>query len=365
MTAVEDNIWVRIQGLDKRFDAQHALRHLDLDIGRGELVSLLGPSGCGKTTTLRLIAGFETPTAGSVTIGGRNILSEQAHRRGMGVVFQNYALFPHLSAADNVAFGLRLARRHRTEIAARVDELLTLVGLPHARDKFPDQMSGGQQQRVAIARALAINPQMLLLDEPLSALDAVIRLELRNAIRDIQQRLGVTTLFVTHDQEEALAISDRVVVMRDGRIEQVGIPEDIYARPATRFVAGFIGRGNIFEGRVADPANGQIDLGAFDATVSPSLLAGAVTGAPLALVVRPDAVSVGPNTSQPGSNAVSGTVAGSTFQGGSRHLEIQTDTGLCLAANVPAAHGASWKIGDRVCASFAPEACHVILGAAA
>ncbi|WP_291409047.1 ABC transporter ATP-binding protein [Devosia sp.] len=365
MAADGDKAWVRIQGLDKSFDGLHALQNLDLEIGRGEFVSLLGPSGCGKTTTLRLIAGFETADAGSVTIAGQSVLAKPAHQRGMGVVFQNYALFPHLNAAENIAFGMRIARRPKAEIEQRIASLLSLVGLPRAGEKYPDQLSGGQQQRVAIARALAINPQMLLLDEPLSALDAVIRHELRAAIREIQQRLGVTTLFVTHDQEEALAISDRVIVMRDGRIEQAGTPEEVYARPATRFVADFIGRGNVLEGTVVDPRRGQVDLGDGHFALDPTSLTGVGAGAAIAVVVRPELMTLRSPEAACHTNELTGRITGSAFQGGSRHIDLETGSGLRIRASVPAALGGTLLPGSPIVASFTPDAAHVIVGAAA
>ena len=241
---------LHLQGVGKRFGAVTALDGLDLELGAGEFVSLLGPSGCGKTTALRVVAGFEVPDAGTVHVAGRDITRVPANRRDMGMVFQAYSLFPNMTARGNVAFGLRLRRAPTGERRTRADELLELVGLSQHADRYPHQLSGGQQQRVALARALAIRPQVLLLDEPLSALDAKVRVNLREEIRRIQTELGITTLFVTHDQEEALAVSDRVGVMNEGRLEQLDAPARIYREPTTPFVAQFVGVSNLLDGVV-------------------------------------------------------------------------------------------------------------------
>jgi iron(III) transport system ATP-binding protein len=235
-----------IEGVDKRFDNKFvALHHIDLEVRQGEMLCLLGPSGCGKTTLLRIIAGLETQTGGRILQNGRDISWLAPVKRDYGIVFQSYALFPNLTIAQNVAYGLVNRRRPKAEVAARTDELLTLVGLAGSGDKYPGQLSGGQQQRVALARALATSPRLLLLDEPLSALDALERIRLRGEIRRLQQQLGVTTIMVTHDQEEALSMADRIVVMNQGHIEQVGSPHDVYERPATPFVADFVGKVNV------------------------------------------------------------------------------------------------------------------------
>jgi len=239
---------LQIRGIGKRFGAFTALHAIDLDVQKGEFVVLLGPSGCGKTTLLRTLAGLERQDSGQIVHAGRDISRLPPAERDYGIVFQSYALFPNLNVGQNVAYGLSHWRGGREVFRQQVDEMLQLVGLPGTENKYPAQLSGGQQQRIALARALATRPDLLLLDEPLSALDAIERVRLRSEIRKLQQRLGVTTLMVTHDQEEALSMADRIVVMRGGRIQQVGDPQTIYHRPANDFVADFIGRGNLIEG---------------------------------------------------------------------------------------------------------------------
>jgi len=244
--------YLELDGISKSFGRFQALCGVALAVERGELVTFLGPSGCGKTTLLRIIAGLETQDTGTIVQGGKDISRLPAIRRDYGIVFQSYALFPNLTIADNVAYGLVNRRKGRDEIRTRVAELLRLVGLPDSGNKYPGQLSGGQQQRIALARALASSPGLLLLDEPLSALDALERLRLRGEIRALQQRLGVTTILVTHDQEEALSMADRIVVMNHGRVEQVGSPRDVYERPATSFAADFIGKINVLPAVAVD-----------------------------------------------------------------------------------------------------------------
>lgn len=236
---------LQIRGIKKTFDSFTALDNIDLQVNQGEMLCFLGPSGCGKTTLLRIIAGLESQTAGSIFQNGYDISQLPPSKRDYGIVFQSYALFPNLNIADNVSYGLVNRRAKRADITARVNELLELVGLPTSGKKYPSQLSGGQQQRVALARALATNPGLLLLDEPLSALDAIERIRLRGEIRRLQQEVGVTTIMVTHDQEEALSMADRIVVMNHGVIEQVGTPQEIYEKPATPFVADFVGKINV------------------------------------------------------------------------------------------------------------------------
>ena len=241
--------FLELTGVQKQFGDVAAVQDFNLAAERGEFVSFLGPSGCGKTTTLRMIAGFEMPTAGTITVDGADITRKPPNQRNVGMVFQSYALFPNMTVADNIGFGLKVRGKSSADIRKRVDELLGMINLPDRGNRYPYQLSGGQQQRVALARALAIEPQVLLLDEPLSALDAKIRISLRKEIRAIQRQLGITTVYVTHDQEEALSLSDRVVVMSDGRIEQIGTPFEIYNYPSTTFVASFVGTLNLVDAR--------------------------------------------------------------------------------------------------------------------
>src|SRR5438067_13784407 len=242
-----------LDGVSKAYGGTLAVRDFSLAIPNGELVALLGPSGCGKTTTLRMIAGFILPSAGEIRIGGRDVTAEPPYRRSTGMVFQGYALFPHMSVTQNVAFGLEMRGLPRPQIAERVGDALRLVRLSGFEPRYPRELSGGQQQRVALARALVINPDVLLLDEPLSNLDAKLRQEVRLEIRQLEKKLGLTTVMVTHDQEEALTMADRLVVMSEGRVQQIGSQRDLYERPAEKFVAGFVGRTNFLHGRVETP----------------------------------------------------------------------------------------------------------------
>src|SRR5437868_6767124 len=244
---------LQLTGLTKMYGDFRAVAGVDLDIAQGELVVLLGPSGCGKTTTLRMIAGFITPTAGEIRLGGSDITRQPPWKRSTGLVFQSYALFPHLSVADNVAFGLRMRKLAQLEIAAKLTQVLRLVRLEGLANRLPRELSGGQQQRVALARALVIEPDVLLLDEPLSNLDAKLRAEVRVEIRELQRKLGLTTIMVTHDQEEAMTMADRLVVMSHGKVQQIGSQRDLYEHPVNTFVAGFVGRTNFLRGRVESP----------------------------------------------------------------------------------------------------------------
>lgn len=260
--------YLSLKNVTKQYGNAIVVDNFNLEIEKGEFVSFLGPSGCGKTTTLRMVAGFEDPTHGKITLGGVDITGKAPNQRNVGMIFQAYALFPNLTVAQNISFGLRIRRESQSEIRNRVQEMLELVHLEQHADKYPYQLSGGQQQRVSLARALAVRPEVLLLDEPLSALDAKIRLVLRAEIRAIQKRLGITAIFVTHDQEEALSISDRIVVMNAGKIEQIGTPFQIYNFPETAFVAGFVGTLNTGTAEVIDPAEGLLNLDGVQLTTS-------------------------------------------------------------------------------------------------
>ncbi|QYZ70023.1 ABC transporter ATP-binding protein [Neotabrizicola shimadae] len=321
---------VAIRSVQKSFGANTVVRDFDLTIGEGEFISLLGPSGCGKTTVLRMVAGFETPTRGTIEIDGQDVTAQRPNQRKIGMMFQSYALFPNLTVAGNVGFGLKVAGLPREKIAARVDEMLATVGLKGFGARYPYQLSGGQQQRVALARAIAPQPRVLLLDEPLSALDAKIRVSLRAEIRAIQRQLGISTLFVTHDQEEAMAMSDRVVVMTGGKADQVGTPAEIYSRPATRFVAEFIGALNVLQGVVTDPANGQIDTAA-----GPVQLGRPVPrdrGAALALGIRPEGLRL-VNGADPEGPLFIGRLVSRDFLGPIIRLRAQTEGGTPLVVD--------------------------------
>ncbi len=281
-----------LSNLEKTFGTNRVVKDFNLGIDKGEFVSLLGPSGCGKTTVLRMVAGFETPTSGSILIGGQDVTNQRTNQRAIGMMFQAYALFPNMTVADNVAFGLAVKGVPKPERAARVTEMLKLIGLPDLGSRFPFQLSGGQQQRVALARALAPSPRVLLLDEPLSALDAKVRVSLRNEIREIQRELGITTIFVTHDQEEAMSISDRIVVMNGGIAEQAGAPFEIYNNPRTRFVAGFVGTLNMFTATVEAPDSGLLTLAGQNLTLAKTAIA-ARKGDTVTLALRPEAIHLG------------------------------------------------------------------------
>ncbi len=341
-TAVE----VRLEGLSRRYGPVVALDHLDLTLQPGELVALLGPSGCGKTTTLRLLAGLEDTDTGSVTVGGRDITRLPASKRDMGMVFQAYSLFPHMTVRQNVAFGLRLRRVGAAARDKRAIEMLDLVGLSAQADRYPNQISGGQQQRVALARALAIEPQVLLLDEPLSALDAKVRAQLRDQIRRIQLEVGITTLFVTHDQEEALAIADRVGVMKEGRLEQLAPPTDVYSRPATSFVAEFVGLTNRLTGEVS---GGQVTV---RGCTLPLMEAGVPDGQVVALV-RPEAVTMASHTSAE-SGPLVGTVIAVTFLGATSRVTVDLgDT--TVMAQLPTSEASALPAGSRVALTIRPD----------
>ncbi|HEX4255664.1 MAG TPA: ABC transporter ATP-binding protein [Streptosporangiaceae bacterium] len=331
---------VSLQSLSRHFGSTRALDGLTLEIEPGELVALLGPSGCGKTTALRILAGFETADSGAVTVDGRDVSHVAAAKRDMGMVFQSYSLFPNMSALDNVAFGLRMRKKGTAERRARAEELLDMVGLADQLQQYPHQLSGGQQQRVALARALAIEPSVLLLDEPLSALDAKVRLQLREQIRALQQRLHTTTLFVTHDQEEALSMADRVGVMRDGRLEQLATPSELYARPATAFVAEFVGTMNRVPGEMA--GDGRVRV--LDSVLP---IKGDCPDGPLDVLLRPEELRI---TAAPGGN---GIVTIATFLGSITRVHALLSGDVSVQVDVPSAESAALAPGTSVQVSVA------------
>jgi ABC-type Fe3+/spermidine/putrescine transport system ATPase subunit len=330
---------ITVAAVTKRFGAVIAVDGADLVVGDGELFTLLGPSGCGKTTLLRLLAGFYQPDAGSIRFGARVVSGLPPYERNIGMVFQNYALWPHMTVAGNVSYGLRLRRLPAAEIAARVAEGLRKVNLGGFEGRYPGQLSGGQQQRVALARALVLNPDILLLDEPLSNLDAKIRVQVRAEIRKLQRELGITTVYVTHDQEEALSLSDRVAVMRDGKVLQVGVPRELYERPRTRFVADFVGTNNLVPGRVAERRGGGLvvdtELGRLEAIAGGE----AAASERCVLAIRPENVHIsadgGPAAAGPVvGNRVAGRVALVSYLGNTLRYDVATDRGPVLKADI-------------------------------
>jgi len=307
-----------VKGLSRQFGTVHALKEFDINIPKGELVALLGPSGCGKTTALRIIAGLEKSDAGSVMLNGKEITSDAAHKRNMGMVFQAYSLFPHLNVADNVSFGLKMRKVSKENQKKRVDTILELVGLNSHHKRFAHQLSGGQQQRVALARALVTEPEVLLLDEPLSALDAQVRTNLREEIRRLQLSLGTTTLFVTHDQEEAMTISDRVGVMNSGSLEQIDTPDVLYNNPATNFVASFVGVMNKISSQLSE---GYIEV--FGKRLKANK--GEKSAGQVYALIRPEAINVKTNTSNPNAKVLT-----RSFLGASSNIVCQLSDGTIV-----------------------------------
>jgi len=359
--------FLELTSIQKRFGDIAAVLDFNLAAERGEFVSFLGPSGCGKTTTLRMIAGFEQPTGGTITVNGVDITRRSPNQRNVGMVFQSYALFPNMTVAGNIGFGLKVRKRPRADLDRRVQELLALIHLEDRGDRYPYQLSGGQQQRVALARALAIEPQVLLLDEPLSALDAKIRIVLRKEIRAIQRQLGITTVYVTHDQEEALSLSDRVVVMSEGRIEQVGTPFEIYNFPATTFVASFVGTLNLVSAGVVDASAGRLSLDGQEIHAAKAV-SGAGADGRVTLALRPEGISLGEGPA--GANRLRGTIEDINFLGSIVRIRMRLGTGPATddattisldTFNEP--HLALPIVGETATAHFTPEACFV-LGAA-
>jgi iron(III) transport system ATP-binding protein len=347
---------IELHEVTKRFATTTAVDRVSLEIGDGELFTLLGPSGCGKTTLLRLIAGFYAVDGGEIRFGARRVNALPPHQRNIGMVFQNYALWPHMTVRGNVTYGLRLRKLSAAEIERRLAAGLGRVNLTGLEDRYPGQLSGGQQQRVALARALVLNPDILLLDEPLSNLDAKIRVQVRGEIRALQQDLGITTVYVTHDQEEALSLSDRVAVMRDGRVQQVAPPKTLYERPVNRFVADFVGTNNFVRGVVKTVADGRavVDTPLGPIRARPGDVA---AGGPCVVAVRPENVSL----EGAGDNVVEGRVRLASYLGNTLRYDVETAPGLVLKVDV----GDPWQhdvlpAGRTVSVAFAASATLVL-----
>lgn len=355
---------VSLKNIVKRFGDFTAVHQMSLDIPEGSFVTLLGPSGCGKTTTLRMIAGMLFPTEGDITIGETLVNDIPMHKRNLGIVFQNYALFPHKNITDNVAFGLKYRKVSASEIKRRVADVLELVQLPDLGDRFPNQLSGGQQQRIALARAIVIKPDVLLLDEPLSALDANLREDMRIELKRIQEQIGITTIFVTHDQSEALAMSDKLVIMSDGRIEQVGAPAEVYDNPASPFVAGFLGTSNILEAQCleSDDDNILIDAGKLGRITVQRKKANGVSSNQLAkLVIRAEKLFLNSkNTPADTRNTAEGVVETVDYQGQAVRYFVRVGEQQLQAINM--IEGQPFQSGETVSLRFKSEDCVVLTG---
>ena len=343
-----------INHASKTFGGAAAVEDFNLHIEKGELVSFLGPSGCGKTTTLRMVAGFEVPTEGTIVLDGLDITNKAPSQRDVGMVFQAYALFPNMTVGSNIGFGLKIAKKPKDEIAARVKEMLALIKMPELGDRYPYQLSGGQQQRVALARALAIAPRVLLLDEPLSALDAKIRVELRYEIRRIQQETKITTIYVTHDQEEALTLSDRVVVMSAGHIEQIGTPFDVYNYPKTAFVASFVGTLNQLRCRVVNAGGGELALDGQPFRTSAPVNAGASEAL---VMLRPEELHMG---AREGDNNLTGMVESVAFLGSVVRIHIKLGDSVVTLDALNERKLVLPKVGENLTVSFPPHGCWVM-----
>jgi len=355
---------VQLRGLQKRYGGVVAVDHVDIDVRAGEFLSLLGPSGCGKTTTLRMLAGFEQPDRGEILISGQAVQGVPPHKRNVNTVFQAFALFPHMTVAENVAYGLRQKRVPKAETRVRVGEALEMVKMSAMAGRRPTQLSGGQQQRVALARALVNRPAVLLLDEPLGALDRKLREEMQVELKLLQTSLGTTFIFVTHDQEEALSMSDRIAVMLDGRVEQIDVPDVVYDDPASAFVAGFIGQQNFFRGTAQDSGRAVRAAGTVLRSSRPAVALG--DGEPALAAVRPEDVRIGPAAGPPGSaggvagdNCSRGTLRGVSHLGDTIQYVVAAEAGDDLLARAPRGEVAGLAVGGAVTCSWAADAVRV------
>jgi len=365
MTVSDGRLGVTVDGVSKRFTHRvkgelWAARDVRLDVAPGEFLTLLGPSGCGKTTTLRIIAGFERPDAGRVLFGGEDVTHLPANRRNIGFVFQNYALFPHLSVAENVAYGLEVRRQDPAQITKAVTDVLALVGLAGYEPQFPGQLSGGEQQRVALARAIVIRPRVLLFDEPLSNLDAKLRVQMRQEIRDLQQRLAITTVYVTHDQEEAMAVSDRIAVMNEGGVVQEGSAQDLYDRPASPFVAQFVGRVNLVPARVVAVAPDAVAVEALGGVVHARPPAGRVKpGDAVSLLLRPETLVIDRDAT---AGPLRGTIASHAYLGEKIEYVVRCGETTLQVVRYNAGPGEIVADGAAVSLRPAPGAAAVLAG---
>ena len=352
---------LRIDRVSKRFpregqSALAAVHDVSLTVEPGELLTLLGPSGCGKTTTLRMVAGFEQPDEGRIYIGEQDVTALMVYRRSIGFVFQNYALFPHLTVFENVAYGLKVRRLPAATVRSRVGQVLELVGLPGYERRFPNQLSGGEQQRVAVARAVVVEPQLLLFDEPLSNLDAKLRVQMRAELSRLQKQLAITTVYVTHDQEEAMAISDRIAVMRQGSVAQIGTAEELYRAPSSSFVAQFIGRVNLVESRVLAVTGDQMTVELWGGSLSGAAGGGYAPGERLYLVLRPESLTLVPESTKASSNEVivPGVVRSRTFLGEKVEYTVEVSGSLLHAVTYDPARRGVVEVGARVGVSCDP-----------
>ncbi len=349
--------FLTLTNVNKIFGSTVAVEDFNLDVEKGEFISFLGPSGCGKTTTLRMIAGFEQATGGEIKINNADITRVPPNKRNIGMVFQSYALFPNMTVADNIGFGMKVSGKPTGEIKTRVAEMLKLINMADFGPRYPHQLSGGQQQRVALARAIAIRPQVLLLDEPLSALDAKIRVQLRTEIRQIQQQLGITTIYVTHDQEEAMSLSDRVVVMYNGHIEQIGAPFEIYNFPKTQFVASFVGTLNQVTARVVDASTGTMEVdGQIFRSAGPVLQAS--NGSEVLIGLRPEIITLEQDT--PTQNVFRAKVQLIAFLGSVVRIQVKVGDNLIFFDTLNNPHMAMPKVGDVIDIFFSPESLLVL-----
>ena len=354
---------LEVRGLAKRFSPQVTVGPLSFEVMEGEFFSLLGPSGCGKTTTLRCIGGFETLSEGSISLDGQQIQDRPPHRRDIGLVFQSYALFPHLTVFENIAFGLRLRKVEKAEVGRRVGQMLQLVDLPNVADRYPAQLSGGQQQRVAIARSLVLEPSLLLFDEPLSNLDFKLRIQMRYELRDLQRRLGKTTVYVTHDQTEALALSDRIAVLSHGRIEQIGPPGEIYERPASAFVADFIGSSNLVQAQVRGAGDGHTAVETEHGLVFTIPRIVDAAGTTVTLLLRPERfyLTARSDAEQIAANRFTARVRDVTYLGEDLHLRVLALDKQPLLVSIKNSKGTrAIASGAAVDLAIDPEDIHVL-----